>query len=205
MSCNDWLSAISAPHSGITEEDLRAAGVTNPSHRRRILENLPRNWNWHTDTEKCSWYEELELDPRSERRTDWSADQSNLQDFAPALPPFHLPINAVTIPVSVSTQQMEHDAGSDRRRLCFTHLSILRDNEENGRPPVCPLTDACTNIDLSIKVSLILLRWIFNDYKNIVLHFPVFTWGKCLPFTFIPPYCVLSITEPASEHVKALY
>ncbi|XP_034545218.1 inositol polyphosphate phosphatase-like 1b isoform X2 [Notolabrus celidotus] len=31
--------------SGVTEEDLRAAGVTNPSHRRRILENLPRNWN----------------------------------------------------------------------------------------------------------------------------------------------------------------
>ncbi|XP_061900295.1 inositol polyphosphate phosphatase-like 1b isoform X2 [Entelurus aequoreus] len=31
--------------SGITEEDLRAAGVTNSSHRRRILENLPRNWN----------------------------------------------------------------------------------------------------------------------------------------------------------------
>ncbi|TDH07499.1 hypothetical protein EPR50_G00106630 [Perca flavescens] len=31
--------------SGITEEDLRAAGVTNPSHRRKILENLPRNWN----------------------------------------------------------------------------------------------------------------------------------------------------------------
>nr|XP_057911273.1 inositol polyphosphate phosphatase-like 1b isoform X2 [Doryrhamphus excisus] len=30
--------------SGITEEDLRAAGVTNSSHRRRILENLPRNW-----------------------------------------------------------------------------------------------------------------------------------------------------------------
>ncbi|XP_037635817.1 inositol polyphosphate phosphatase-like 1b isoform X1 [Sebastes umbrosus] len=31
--------------SGITEEDLCAAGVTNPSHRRRILESLPRNWN----------------------------------------------------------------------------------------------------------------------------------------------------------------
>nr|BAO51251.1 inositol polyphosphate phosphatase-like 1b [Oryzias dancena] len=31
--------------SGITEEDLCAAGVSNPSHRRRILENLPRNWN----------------------------------------------------------------------------------------------------------------------------------------------------------------
>ncbi|TNN50818.1 Phosphatidylinositol 3,4,5-trisphosphate 5-phosphatase 2B [Liparis tanakae] len=30
--------------SGITEEDLRASGVTNPSHRRRILENLPSNW-----------------------------------------------------------------------------------------------------------------------------------------------------------------
>uniref|UniRef100_A0A1A7WZF5 Inositol polyphosphate phosphatase-like 1b n=1 Tax=Iconisemion striatum TaxID=60296 RepID=A0A1A7WZF5_9TELE len=30
--------------SAITEEDLCAAGVTNPSHRRRILENLPRNW-----------------------------------------------------------------------------------------------------------------------------------------------------------------
>uniref|UniRef100_A0A8C8C0H0 phosphatidylinositol-3,4,5-trisphosphate 5-phosphatase n=1 Tax=Oncorhynchus tshawytscha TaxID=74940 RepID=A0A8C8C0H0_ONCTS len=31
--------------SGITEEDLRAAGVSNPSHRRRILENLPRIWD----------------------------------------------------------------------------------------------------------------------------------------------------------------
>ncbi|XP_061090200.1 inositol polyphosphate phosphatase-like 1b isoform X1 [Conger conger] len=31
--------------SGITEEDLLAAGVTNPSHRRRILENLPRIWD----------------------------------------------------------------------------------------------------------------------------------------------------------------
>ncbi|XP_056130218.1 inositol polyphosphate phosphatase-like 1b [Lampris incognitus] len=31
--------------SGITEEDLCAAGVSNPSHRRRILENLPRIWN----------------------------------------------------------------------------------------------------------------------------------------------------------------
>ncbi|XP_064185266.1 inositol polyphosphate phosphatase-like 1b [Anguilla rostrata] len=31
--------------SGITEEDLQAAGVTNPSHRRRILENLPRIWD----------------------------------------------------------------------------------------------------------------------------------------------------------------
>ncbi|XP_018589318.2 inositol polyphosphate phosphatase-like 1b isoform X1 [Scleropages formosus] len=31
--------------SGITEEDLRAAGVTNPAHRRRILENLPRIWD----------------------------------------------------------------------------------------------------------------------------------------------------------------
>lgn len=31
--------------SGITEDDLRASGVMNPSHRRRILENLPKNWN----------------------------------------------------------------------------------------------------------------------------------------------------------------
>ncbi|XP_026991793.2 inositol polyphosphate phosphatase-like 1b isoform X2 [Tachysurus fulvidraco] len=31
--------------SGITEEDLRASGVTNPSHRRRILENLPKVWD----------------------------------------------------------------------------------------------------------------------------------------------------------------
>lgn len=30
---------------GITNEDLCAAGVTNPVHRRRILENLPQNWN----------------------------------------------------------------------------------------------------------------------------------------------------------------
>ncbi|KAL0974145.1 hypothetical protein UPYG_G00216220 [Umbra pygmaea] len=31
--------------SGITEEDLRAAGVSNPSHRRRILDNLPKIWD----------------------------------------------------------------------------------------------------------------------------------------------------------------
>ncbi|XP_072293210.1 inositol polyphosphate phosphatase-like 1b isoform X2 [Eucyclogobius newberryi] len=30
---------------GITEADLRAAGVINPAHRRMILENLPKNWN----------------------------------------------------------------------------------------------------------------------------------------------------------------
>ncbi|XP_068596310.1 inositol polyphosphate phosphatase-like 1b [Brachionichthys hirsutus] len=43
LSLNGWddLSYFSA----ITEEDLRASGVTNPSHRRKILENLPRNWN----------------------------------------------------------------------------------------------------------------------------------------------------------------
>lgn len=41
-----WFSASSAFHSGITEEDLRASGVMNPSHIRRILENLPKNWNW---------------------------------------------------------------------------------------------------------------------------------------------------------------
>lgn len=31
--------------SGITEEELCAAGVSNPSHRRRILENLPKIWD----------------------------------------------------------------------------------------------------------------------------------------------------------------
>uniref|UniRef100_A0A3P8ZF05 phosphatidylinositol-3,4,5-trisphosphate 5-phosphatase n=1 Tax=Esox lucius TaxID=8010 RepID=A0A3P8ZF05_ESOLU len=31
--------------SGITEEDLRAAGVSNPSHRRKILDNLPKIWD----------------------------------------------------------------------------------------------------------------------------------------------------------------
>ncbi|TRY97950.1 hypothetical protein DNTS_000282 [Danionella cerebrum] len=31
--------------SGITEEELRAAGVSNPIHRRRILENLPKIWD----------------------------------------------------------------------------------------------------------------------------------------------------------------
>ncbi|XP_063046606.1 inositol polyphosphate phosphatase-like 1b [Engraulis encrasicolus] len=30
---------------GITEEDLHAAGVSNPVHRRRILENLPKIWD----------------------------------------------------------------------------------------------------------------------------------------------------------------
>ncbi|XP_051505508.1 phosphatidylinositol 3,4,5-trisphosphate 5-phosphatase 2B-like isoform X2 [Myxocyprinus asiaticus] len=30
---------------GITEEELCAAGVSNPSHRRRILENLPKIWD----------------------------------------------------------------------------------------------------------------------------------------------------------------
>uniref|UniRef100_A0AAY4D4S3 phosphatidylinositol-3,4,5-trisphosphate 5-phosphatase n=1 Tax=Denticeps clupeoides TaxID=299321 RepID=A0AAY4D4S3_9TELE len=31
--------------SGITEEELNAAGVSNPFHRRRILENLPKIWD----------------------------------------------------------------------------------------------------------------------------------------------------------------
>ncbi|XP_056089631.1 inositol polyphosphate phosphatase-like 1b isoform X1 [Rhinichthys klamathensis goyatoka] len=31
--------------SGITEEELCTAGVSNPSHRRRILENLPKIWD----------------------------------------------------------------------------------------------------------------------------------------------------------------
>lgn len=31
--------------SGITDEELCAAGVSNPSHRRRILENLPKIWD----------------------------------------------------------------------------------------------------------------------------------------------------------------
>lgn len=43
------INTITALHSGITEEDLRAAGVANPSHRRRILENLPKNWNWRRE------------------------------------------------------------------------------------------------------------------------------------------------------------
>ncbi|XP_037316389.2 inositol polyphosphate phosphatase-like 1b [Pungitius pungitius] len=43
LSLNGWDDVDY--FSGITEQDLRAAGVTNPSHRRRILENLPRNWN----------------------------------------------------------------------------------------------------------------------------------------------------------------
>ncbi|XP_028315920.1 inositol polyphosphate phosphatase-like 1b [Gouania willdenowi] len=42
LSLNGWddLDYFSA----ITEEDLCAAGVTNPLHRHRILKNLPRNW-----------------------------------------------------------------------------------------------------------------------------------------------------------------
>ncbi|XP_035388191.1 inositol polyphosphate phosphatase-like 1b isoform X2 [Electrophorus electricus] len=31
--------------SGITDEDLQSSGVMNPSHRRRILENLPKIWD----------------------------------------------------------------------------------------------------------------------------------------------------------------
>ncbi|XP_044061448.1 inositol polyphosphate phosphatase-like 1b isoform X2 [Siniperca chuatsi] len=42
LSLNGWDDL---DYFSITEEDLRAAGVMNPSHRRRILENLPRNWN----------------------------------------------------------------------------------------------------------------------------------------------------------------
>ncbi|KAI5105139.1 inositol polyphosphate phosphatase-like 1, partial [Silurus meridionalis] len=43
LSLNGWNDLDY--FSGITEEDLRASGVTNPSHRRRILENLPKIWD----------------------------------------------------------------------------------------------------------------------------------------------------------------
>nr|XP_023650754.1 phosphatidylinositol 3,4,5-trisphosphate 5-phosphatase 2B-like isoform X4 [Paramormyrops kingsleyae] len=42
LSLNGWDDLLY--FSEITEQDLRAAGVTNPAHRRRILENLPRIW-----------------------------------------------------------------------------------------------------------------------------------------------------------------
>lgn len=123
----------------------RTCPGTGTDTRRRKTVIGTKNWNRH-------WIQDLK-GGRIDRQ---------ISHICWTLPrPCHLfiyPINAVTIPVSVSTQQMEHDAGRDRRRLCFTHPSILKDNEENGRPPVCPLTDACTNIDLSIKVSLILFK-----------------------------------------------
>ncbi|TSQ81008.1 Phosphatidylinositol 3,4,5-trisphosphate 5-phosphatase 2B [Bagarius yarrelli] len=43
LSLNGWNDLDY--FSGITEEDLRVSGVTNPSHRRRILENLPKIWD----------------------------------------------------------------------------------------------------------------------------------------------------------------
>ncbi|KAI5630058.1 inositol polyphosphate phosphatase-like 1 [Silurus asotus] len=43
LSLNGWNDLDY--FSGITEEDLQASGVTNPSHRRRILENLPKIWD----------------------------------------------------------------------------------------------------------------------------------------------------------------
>ncbi|KAK3535747.1 hypothetical protein QTP70_021047 [Hemibagrus guttatus] len=43
LSLNGWNDLDY--FSGITEEDLRASGVTNPSHRRRILESLPKIWD----------------------------------------------------------------------------------------------------------------------------------------------------------------
>ncbi|KAM6953274.1 inositol polyphosphate phosphatase-like 1b [Aplochiton taeniatus] len=43
LSLNGWNDLDY--FSGITEEDLLAAGVLNPSHRRKILENLPRAWD----------------------------------------------------------------------------------------------------------------------------------------------------------------
>lgn len=46
LVASDLVPPLLSLHSGITEEDLRAAGVMNPSHIRRILENLPKNWNW---------------------------------------------------------------------------------------------------------------------------------------------------------------
>ncbi|XP_062855895.1 inositol polyphosphate phosphatase-like 1b [Trichomycterus rosablanca] len=42
LSLNGWNDLDY--FSGITEEDLRASGVTNPSHRRRILDNLHKIW-----------------------------------------------------------------------------------------------------------------------------------------------------------------
>uniref|UniRef100_W5NDH9 phosphatidylinositol-3,4,5-trisphosphate 5-phosphatase n=1 Tax=Lepisosteus oculatus TaxID=7918 RepID=W5NDH9_LEPOC len=43
LSLNGWKEIDS--YSGITDEDLHAAGVINRSHRRRILENLPKIWD----------------------------------------------------------------------------------------------------------------------------------------------------------------
>lgn len=45
--------------SGITEEELCAAGVSNPSHRRRILENLPKIWDW--TEKKLRLYEKFNI------------------------------------------------------------------------------------------------------------------------------------------------
>lgn len=42
----------------------------NPSHRRRILENLPKNWNWHAEMRDWCALEEVwdDRDPRRRNR-----------------------------------------------------------------------------------------------------------------------------------------
>lgn len=72
-----WFSSISALHSGITEEDLQASGVTNPSHRRRILENLPKNWNWLEEVKgACGRNARRELEDAGE---DWDVREGRSQ------------------------------------------------------------------------------------------------------------------------------
>ena len=160
---NEVITSVISPlHSGITEEDLRAAGVTNPSHRRRILENLPRNWNWHTEIKKNKTLFVVRSArtgrPRRERRTDWWSDINHISWTLPQ--PCRLFIYSINTVTIVSLCQ--HSKGNRKYTLHSLLYSpsistAVMVGYSNGKPCcVSAVTDTHTNIDYGIKVSLIL-------------------------------------------------
>lgn len=106
-----WFSFTSALHSGVTEEDLRASGVMNPSHRRRILENLPKNWNWLAEVKVVrTLSRELE--------DAWEEEEAS-QTSRAAGGFFHCSIDAVT-----ADDVRRHDGGGSVLLQSLPYLSL---------------------------------------------------------------------------------
>lgn len=184
-----WFRAISPLHSGITEEDLRAAGVTNPSHRRRILENLPRNWNWHAKI-KTLMVRSLVVRSirtgRSVRTRDLKGGQADriTNPSSWTFPrPCHLfiySINTVTI-----VCLCQHSKGNRAQKVLVAqsgliHLSILTDNDRCGWykwKTLMRISSYWHFYKHWLWHHWFCFKWILSDYKNIVLQFPVFTQG----------------------------
>lgn len=170
----DWRGVISPLHSGITEEDLRASGVMNPSHRRRILENLPKNWNWHA--EMRDWYAHLELeevwddgDPRRRNRPE-QISRASTGLFIDS-------IDTVTADYLRQHGREWPGAGSACCALCLFYPSILTVNKRRGWYE----WETCGLLALGHKYWLNyqgLVDFIWNGFSvKIVPQFAVFTGG----------------------------